>query len=79
MASCRHLYHPFCIAKVVETENACVICKKPFHPAWWSSFGFRSRESDVQDAAVNDSLARSMEELSDTLKDSFGIPIHECE
>ena len=79
MASCKHFYHPFCIAKVAETGNACVICKETFHPAWWRSFGFRSRQSDVQDAGALSSLARSMEELSDTLKDGFGIPIAECE
>jgi hypothetical protein len=41
MASCKHFYHPFCITKLVDTDNTCVTCKETFHPAWWASFGFR--------------------------------------
>jgi hypothetical protein len=42
MSSCKHFYHPFCVAKLVETQILCVICKEQFHPVWWRSFGFRS-------------------------------------
>jgi hypothetical protein len=79
MASWKYFYHPFCIMKLVETDNTCVTCKKTFHLAWWASFGFRSLQSEVQDDAAKTTLARSMEELSNTLKDSFGLPIPECE
>ena len=32
MTSCKHFYHPFCITKLVDTQNCCVTCEKPFHP-----------------------------------------------
>jgi hypothetical protein len=75
MTSCKHFYHPFCITKLVDTQNFCVTCKKPFHPAWRKSFGFREFQSNLQDNAGKTSLAKSMEELSEMLKDSFGAPI----
>jgi hypothetical protein len=75
MASCKHFYHPLCISKVVDSQNCCVTYKVPFHPVWWKSFGFRPIQSDVQDDVGNTGLANSMEELSETFKDSFGIPI----
>ena len=78
MASCKHFYHPFCIAKLVETQISCIICKQQFHPAWWRSFGFCSFLSDAQGAAGAKAITRSMEELSKSLKDSFRIFIHEC-
>jgi hypothetical protein len=34
--------------------------------------------SDAQGAAGAKAITRSMEELSESLKDSFGIPIPEC-
>lgn len=79
MTSCKHFYHPFCIAKLVDTQNFCVTCEMPFHPAWRKSFGFRELQSDLQDHGGQTALVKSMEELSETLKDSFGAPIRECE
>jgi hypothetical protein len=52
-----------------------VTCEKLFHSAWWKSFGFRELQSDLQDNGGKTSLAKSMEELSETLKDSFGASI----
>jgi hypothetical protein len=75
MASCKHFYHPFCISKVVDTHNSCVACKATFHPTWWNSFGFYPLQIDLQDDVGKICLVKSMEELSDTLKDNFGFPI----
>jgi hypothetical protein len=55
-----------------------VVMANSYHLAWWASFGSRPLQSDVQDDTTKTTLARSMEELSDTLKDSFGLPIPEC-
>ena len=41
VASCRHMYHPFCIASLCGKENKCVTCGELFHLNWWRSFGFR--------------------------------------
>jgi hypothetical protein len=49
------------------------------HPTWRKSFGFRELQSDLQDNGGKTSLTKSMEELSEMLKDSFGAPIRECE
>jgi hypothetical protein len=78
LASCKHLYHPFCIAKLLESRKECVVCKEAFHPSWRRSFGFRSLETDVQDDAAKALVAKSMEELSGSLKDSFGLPVQDC-
>jgi hypothetical protein len=41
ISSCKHFYHPFCISKLVDTQDSCVTCNKPFDPSWWTSFGFK--------------------------------------
>lgn len=79
MTSCKHFYHPFCITKLLDTQNSCVTCEEPFHPAWRKSFGFRELQSDVQACGDKTALAKSIEELSETLKDSFGAPLRACE
>jgi hypothetical protein len=78
LASCKHLYHPFCIAKLLESQKECVVCKEAFHPTWQRSFGFRSLQANVLDEAAKASMAKSMEELSGSLKDSFSLPIQDC-
>jgi hypothetical protein len=72
------LYHPFCIAKLLDSQKECVVYKEAFHPAWRRSFGFHSLQANVQDEAAKASMAKSMEELSGSLKDSFGLPIQDC-
>ena len=44
MASCRHFYHPFCITKLVESQNSCVTCNEVFAPSWWALFGFQKMQ-----------------------------------
>ena len=73
MASCKHF-----ITKLVETKNCYVTCKEPFHPTWWTSFGFPLLQSDAQGDVAMTSLTKSMEDLSETFKDNFGLPILEC-
>jgi hypothetical protein len=75
MASCKHLYHPFCIAKLLESQKECVVCKEAFHPLWQRLFGFRLLGIDVQDHATKASMSKNMEELSGSMKDTFGLPI----
>ena len=79
MTSCKHFYHPFCITYLVDTQNECVTCEKPFDPAWRKSFGFRDLEAVQEDIGGKNALAKSIEALSETLKDSFGAPPRECE
>jgi hypothetical protein len=76
MASCRHFYHPFCITKLAETQNSCVICNEVFAPAWWTSFGFRKMQPGEDAARL--ALQKSVCELSDTMKCSFGIRSPMC-
>jgi hypothetical protein len=71
MASCRHFYHPFCITKLAESQNSCVTCNEVFAPSWWTSFGFQKMRGR-EDAAML-ALDKSVCELSDTMKCSFGI------
>ena len=78
MTSCKHFYHPFCITKLVDTQNCCVTCDKPFHRAWRKSFGFREPQSDLQDSGGKSALAKSIKELSESLKDSLGAPLRDC-
>ena len=71
MASCRHLYHPFCITKLVESQNSCVTCNEVFAPSWWASFGFQNMQPGEDATMLR--LDKSVCELSDTMKCSFGI------
>ena len=75
MASCKHFYHPCCITKLVEMQNCCVICKQMFDLAWWRSFGFPESQADIIDVGTPAMLTKSFDELSDMLKDSFGVSI----
>jgi hypothetical protein len=76
MASCRHFYHPFYITKLAESQNSCVTCKEVFAPSWWKSFGFWKMQPEDDVARL--ALDRSVKELSDTLKSSFGIRSPMC-
>jgi hypothetical protein len=60
-------------------QNSYVTYKKMFDSAWWRSFDFRVFQSDVEDDGIKVRMAKSLKELSDTLKDNFGVPIPECE
>jgi len=63
VASCRHMYHPFCIASLCSKKNQCVTCGEIFHPGWWRSFGFRELDSKLQEKAVELGLSKV---ISDT-------------
>jgi hypothetical protein len=47
IASCKHTYRPFYLAKVVKDNNKCLICGELFHPNWFTSWGFRVEDEDM--------------------------------
>lgn len=79
ISSCKHMYHPFCISKLVDTQNSCVSCNKPFDPAWLASFGFKPARPPTEDNDLKLEMAKSEMELPSTPKNSFGLSIHERE
>jgi hypothetical protein len=37
VASCKHLYHPFCLVEAFKESENCISCKQQLHPDWWAS------------------------------------------
>lgn len=79
VASCRHMYHPFCIASVCSKKNKCVTCGELFHPGWWRSFGFRDLDAELQDKATELDLPKVIEDLKLTLREDSGVQVPNCE
>jgi hypothetical protein len=48
VTSCKHTFHPFCLAESLRSSNNCVTCGQILHPDWWTSFGFRAQDDDMQ-------------------------------
>jgi len=47
VASCRHMYHPFCIASLCSKKNRCVTCGELFNLGWWWCFAFKDLDVDL--------------------------------
>ena len=67
---CNRWYNSF---DVVMTS-----CKHFYHPFCITKLGFRKPQCDLQDSGGKSALAKSIEELSELLKDSLGAPLREC-
>lgn len=73
VASCRHMYHPFCIASLCSKKKRCVTCGESFHPSWWRSFGFRDFDLDSQEQAVQLDLPNVVSDLKLSLQEDSGF------
>lgn len=78
VASCRHLYHPFCIVSLCGKQNRCVTCAETFHPSWWRSFGFRNLEVEFPDTAVQLDFTDVKKEGKLTVEENSGVPVTNC-
>ena len=38
VTSCKHMFHPFCLAEAFRKTSACVVCGTMLHPEWWLSW-----------------------------------------
>lgn len=68
VASCRHLYHPFCASVLFVSSSRCIArgCKALAHPDWHRSFGWGEPNADLTERALMLGLA---EERRRILKD----------
>jgi hypothetical protein len=37
VASYKHTFYPFCLAKILKDNNKCLICGEILHPNWWTN------------------------------------------
>lgn len=37
VTSCKHCFHPFCLAEITRTTSRCAVCNLVFHRDWWRS------------------------------------------
>jgi hypothetical protein len=37
MVSCKHIYHLFCLSKVLRNTNKCLVCSELLHHDWWTN------------------------------------------
>lgn len=54
VASCRHLYHPWCAIVHFGSSARCfnATCNSLMSPDWFKSFGFREFDKEMEDQAV---------------------------
>ena len=79
VASCRHMYHPFCIASLCAKKNRCVTCGELFHPGWWRSFGFKDLDAKLQDEVTELDLPKDIDDLKLTFREDTEVQVPNCE
>jgi len=42
-----HMYQPSCLGQHLKTHNKCKVCNQRLHLDWWSSWGFRDLDEDL--------------------------------
>jgi hypothetical protein len=67
VTSCKHTFHPFCLAASLRNSNVCSTCGQILHPDWWTSFGFRAQDDDIQAR----STALKLDEVHDAMIQSL--------
>jgi hypothetical protein len=50
--SCKHTFHPYSLDESLKTSNHCFTCGQILHPDWWTSFGFRGQDDEMQAKAL---------------------------
>jgi len=79
VASCRHMYHPFCIASLCAKKNRCVTCGELFHPGWWRSFGFKDLDAELQDKATELDPSKGIEDMKLAFEEDIVVQVPNCE
>lgn len=78
VASCRHLYHPFCIASLCGKQNRCVTCGELFHRSWWPSFGFKNLEVELPETIVELDPTEVRKDMKLGFEDNNRVQVTNC-
>jgi hypothetical protein len=52
ITSCKHTFHPYCLDESLKTSNHCFTCGHILNPNWWTTFGFRGQDDEMQARAL---------------------------
>jgi hypothetical protein len=72
VTSCKHMFHPFCLAEAFRETSTCVVCRTMLHPEWWLSWGLRSLTSELNASAVDLAVTNLKEKMKRSLKSRLG-------
>jgi hypothetical protein len=68
---CKHIYHSFCLYKLVKQHNKCLVCEQMFHPNWWHSWSFGDEDDEVRSLGVKLGLEEQHQEIKQLLKENW--------
>jgi hypothetical protein len=69
ITSCKHAFHPFCLAQVVKSSNRCFICGLILHLDWWRTWGFSNSDEEMQTFCEKFNLLALQESMKQSLKE----------
>jgi hypothetical protein len=69
------MYHPFCLGEMLKNNNKCMVCGEVFHPNWWTNFGFREQDKELEALAITICLDEQREELKNALTSKVGLSL----
>jgi hypothetical protein len=72
VTSCKHMFHPFCLAEAFRKTSTCMVCGTMLHPDWWLSWGLRLLTSKLEASAVDLGLPDLKEKMKRSLKSGLG-------
>lgn len=75
VTSCKHMFHPFCLAEAFRETSSCVVCGSTLHPEWWFSWGLRPLTSELEATALDLGVADLKETIKRSLKSALGEDI----
>jgi hypothetical protein len=75
VTSCKHTFHPFCLATSLQKDNNYSICGQILHPEWWTSFRFRAQDEEMQARSIALKLDQVHEAMVQSLRASAAAAI----
>lgn len=78
VASCKHMFHPYCLGEVFKKSQSCVVCEQPIHPDWWLSWGFGASNKEMEIRGEEMKLNTVWASLKESLLQATSISTTSC-
>jgi hypothetical protein len=78
IASCKHTYHPFCLAQLCKKDNICRVCKEVFHLKQWASWGIWKLDEEIMALTIELSVDHMRNNLKLALKEECTTHQESC-
>jgi hypothetical protein len=73
VTSCKHMFHPFCLAEAFRESSTCAICGTVLHPDWWLSWGLGPMTLDLRARATDLGMPDLRAAMKKSLKSGLSV------